>query len=61
MASRIEFLLDEKPWSDLRDWAVPRLFRVLHSGLFNTLTLTTTGVHRMTPSLEGREKPAALS
>ena len=60
MSLRHLFWEDEKPWSQLRDWAIPRLFRVLHSGLFNTLTISTTGVHRMTPSLEGREKPAAL-
>lgn len=60
MASQIEFLLDEKPWSYFRDWFLPRLFRFLHSCVFNTLKLTTTGVHRMSPSLDGVEKPAAL-
>ena len=60
MALRIEFWLDEKPWRDFRDWFVPRLFRFLHSSLFNTLNISTTGVHRMMPSLEGRERPAAL-
>ena len=51
---------DEQPWSFVRGWFVPRLFRFLHSGLFNTLTISTTGVHRMAPSLDGLEKPAAL-
>lgn len=60
MSLRFDLWTDDKPWSDLRNWFVPRLFRFLHSGLFNTLTLSTTGVHRMMPSLEGREKPAAL-
>lgn len=60
MSLRHSFWTDEQPWSALRSWAIPRLFRFLHSGLFNTLTLTTTGVHRMTPSLDGVEKPAAL-
>ncbi len=60
MSLRHSFWTDEQPWSDLRSWFVPRLFRFLHSGLFNTLTISTTGVHRMAPSLDGLEKPAAL-
>ena len=60
MFTRHTIWSDEPPWSFLRGWFVPRLFRFLHSGLFNTLTISTTGVHRMAPSLDGVEKPAAL-
>ena len=60
MSLRNAFWSEEKPWSEIRSWVVPRAFRFLHSGLFNTLAITTTGVHRMTPSLDGLEKPAAL-
>ena len=60
MSFRIEFELEKKPWVYGRDWLVPRLFRALHSSLFSTLDISTTGVHRMMPSVEGRVKPAAL-
>ena len=60
MSLRFTFYTEEQPWSALRSWALPRVFRFFHSGLFNTLTITTTGVHRMAPSLDGLEKPAAL-
>ncbi len=54
------FWTEERPWRELRNWAVPRLFRVLHSALMNTLRVSTSGVHRMTPYLEGHEKSGAV-
>ena len=60
MSLRNSFWDDDQPWSGLRDWAVPLLFRVLHSGLMASLRVSTSGVHRMTPFLEGREPTGAL-
>ena len=60
MSLRKAFWSDEQRWSQFRSWAVPRLFQLLHSSLFSTLDITTSGVHRMTPSLDGLQKPAVL-
>ena len=54
------FWSDEQPWRGLRDWMVPRAFRVAHSALMSTLRVSTSGVHRMAPYIDRREERGAL-
>ena len=60
MSLHDRFWSEDQPWRGIRDWTVPRLFRVLHSALMGTLRVSTSGVHRMAPHLEGREEKGAL-
>ena len=57
---RHAFWTQNQPWSGLRSFAVPRLFRLLHSALMLTARFSTTGMHRLRPFLDDPQKGALL-
>ncbi len=60
MKLRDVFWTSTPPFGAIRSWGVPRLFRVLHSALMSTLSISTTGVFRYKPFIEARDKGALL-
>lgn len=60
MSLRESFWSSNPLWSGLRTWLVPRLFRVAHCALMSTVRVSTTGLHRLTPYLEGQDEGGAV-
>jgi len=58
MKFRDVFWTENPTFSALRSLVVPRLLRLMHCSLMNTLSFSTTGIHRIQPYFDAPEKGA---
>lgn len=58
MKPRDVFWTSAPPFAAIRTWIVPRLLRLIHCALMNTLSISTSGVSRFRPYLEAPDRGA---
>lgn len=58
MKFRDVFWTDTAPFAALRTLMVPQILRLMHATLMNTLSFSSTGIHRIRPYFDSSEKGA---
>ncbi|RYX81235.1 DUF374 domain-containing protein [bacterium] len=56
MKLRDAFWTPQQPFAAIRSWTIPRLLRLLHSGLMCSLRISTSGAHHLQYFLETPDK-----